>query len=349
MVDRRYINTLYVTSEGSYVHKDGANVVVDVDGAQRIRVPVHMLGSIACFGRVSLSPALMGFAFEEGLTITHLSENGRFLARIEGPVKGNVLLRRDQFRAHESPEASSTHARAIVIAKATNQRTVAQRALRDHGSNMDNGAATLLATAIDRLADIARRALRPSDLDSVRGMEGEAAQVYFSVFPHLLRTRDPAIRFKGRSRRPPLDPVNALLSFLYTLLVHDCRSALETVGLDPAVGFLHRLRPGRPSLALDLMEEFRPQFADRLALSMFNRGELTVSDFRFLENGAAFLADDARKRVLIAWQERKRDEIEHPFLKERVPLGLLPHLQAQLLARAVRGDLDGYPPMIWKG
>ncbi|MFZ0494499.1 MAG: CRISPR-associated endonuclease Cas1 [Methylocella sp.] len=164
-----------------------------------------------------------------------------------------------------------------------------------------------------------------------------------------MRTRDLASRFEGRSRRPPLDPTNALLSFLYTLLVHDCRSALETVGLDPAVGFLYRLRPGRPSSALDLMEEFRPQFADRLALSMFNRGELTMSDFRFIENGAVFLADDARKRVLIAWQERKHDQIEHRFLKEKAPLGLLPHLQAQLLVRAIRGDLDGYPPMIWKG
>jgi CRISPR-associated protein Cas1 len=205
MVDRRYTNTLYVTSEGSYVHKDGTNVVVDVDGTQKMRVPIHMLGSIACFGRVSLSPALMGFAFEVGLTITHLSANGRFLARVEGPVMGNVLLRRDQFRAHESPEASSTLARAIVIAKATNQRTVVQRALRDHGGNMDKGAATLMATVIERLADIARRALRPSDLDSVRGLEGEAAQVYFSVFSHLLRTRDLAIRFEGRSRRPPRD------------------------------------------------------------------------------------------------------------------------------------------------
>ena len=185
-------------------------------------------------------------------------------------------------------------------------------------------------------------------LDSLRGVEGEAARLYFQVFPHLIRSGDPAIRFLGRSRRPPLDPVNALLSFLYTMLAHDCRSALETVGLDPAIGFLHRLRPGRPSLALDLMEELRPHIADRLTLSLLNRGEITSGDFRIFENGAVFLKDESRKRVLVAYQERKRDELVHPFLKEKTTLGLLPHLQASLLAKAVRGDLDGYPAMIWK-
>lgn len=205
-----------------------------------------------------------------------------------------------------------------------------------------------LDSAVTRLLDIARRTLKPADIDGLRGLEGEAGHVYFGVFGKMLRTSEENIRFNGRSRRPPLDPVNAVLSFLYTLLVHDCRSALETVGLDPFVGFLHRLRPGRPSLALDLMEELRPHLADRLALTLFNRGELKARDFRIMENGAVLLEDAARKNVLIAYQDRKKDEVEHEFLGEKTSIGLLPHLQAQLLARTLRGDLDAYPALIWK-
>lgn len=345
---RRLLNTLYVTTEGAYVRKDGANVVVEVEAAERLRAPVHGLGGIVAFGRVGFSQALMGFCLENGVAITHLSDRGRFLARVEGPVSGNVLLRRAQYRAADDEAATAGLVRAIVIAKALNQRGVLRRALRDHGAAMAEGDGAALQSAEARLTDIARRAERPAGVDVLRGLEGEASAVYFGVFDRLIRADDPALRFRGRSRRPPLDAVNALLSFLYTLLVHDCRSALETVGLDPAAGFLHALRPGRPSLALDLMEEFRPNLADRLALSLVNRGQLGASAFRRLENGAVLLADAARKDVLVAWQERKKRELVHPFLEEKTTVGLLPHLQAQLLARRLRGDLDGYPPMIWK-
>lgn len=348
MVDRRYLNTLYIATEGAYVRKDGENAVVEVENVERLRAPLHKLGAIAPFGRVGVSASLMAAAMDAGIAITHFSENGRFLARVEGPVSGNVLLRRDQFRAYENGTASAQFAAAIIIAKASNQRAVLQRALRDHGEGLEVPARAELTSAVDALFDAARRCLKPRPLEELRGIEGEAARAYFGVFNLLIRSHDKGLRFRGRSRRPPLDPPNALLSFLYTLLVHDCRSALEGVGLDPAVGFLHRLRPGRPSLALDLMEELRPHLADRLALTLLNRGELGADDFRLFENGAVLLQDDARKRVLIAYQERKREEIEHPFLKEKTPIGLLAHIQAQLLAKAVRGDLDGYPPMIWK-
>ncbi|MFM9973779.1 MAG: type I-C CRISPR-associated endonuclease Cas1c [Beijerinckiaceae bacterium] len=347
MVDRRHLNTLYVSTEGAYLRKDGENVVVEIEQKERLRVPLHKLGSIAPIGRVSLSTGLMAALVDKGIAVTHFSEHGRFMARVEGPVSGNVLLRRDQFRAHESEPASAKLAAAIVAAKASNQRAVLQRALRDHG-DLDVEKTAAIQRVVDSLGNSARACLKPRPLDEVRGIEGEAARGYFGVFDHLIRAKEPSFRFTIRSRRPPLDAVNALLSFLYTLLTHDCRSALEGVGLDPAVGFLHRLRPGRPSLALDLIEELRPHLADRLALSMLNRGELCAGDFRSFDNGAVLLGDEARKRVLIAWQERKRDEIEHPFMKEKTAIGLLPHIQAQLLAKAVRGDLDGYPPMIWK-
>lgn len=345
---RRHLNTLYVTTQGSWVHKNGANVVVSIDGAERGRMPAHLLGGIVCFGRVSVSPPLLGFCAAEGMCITHLSEHGRFFARIEGPVSGNVLLRREQYRRADDGESAARLASAFVVGKTLNQRAVIRRALRDHGDVIGEVDTAALQAAETRLSDAARRSTRPDPLDAIRGYEGEAGQVYFGVFDHLIRVEKGTFRFAGRSRRPPLDPVNALLSFLYTLLVHDCRAALETVGLDPAVGFLHRDRPGRPSLALDLMEEFRAMLADRLALSMINRRQIGADDFRTMENGAVLLTDDVRKKVLVAYQERKREEITHAFLQEAAPIGLLPYLQAQLLARHLRGDLDGYPPFIWK-
>jgi CRISPR-associated protein Cas1 len=345
---RRLLNTLYVTTEGAYLRKDGQNVVVEVNGAERLRVPVHLLGGVVMFGRVSLSPALMGALTEASVCTAFFDVNGRFLARVEGPLSGNVLLRREQYRRVDDPDGCAAVVRGIVAAKALNQRTLLQRVLRDHGGALDQGAQEALEAAQGRMQAIARRAAYEVDLERLRGHEGEAAALYFGVFRYALPVANPALGFRGRSRRPPLDPVNALLSFLYTLLVHDCRGAPEGVGLDPAAGFLHRLRPGRPSLALDLMEEFRAQLADRLALSLLNRGQLGLRDFRMMENGAVLLTDEARRTVLTAYQERKKDEIEHPFLKERTPLGLLAHLQASLLARTLRGDLDAYPPMIWR-
>ncbi len=345
---RRLLNTLYVTTDGAYLRKDGENVVVTVDDAERMRVPIHLLGGVIGIGRVSMSSSLMGACAQAGVTVTFLSSNGRFLARVEGAVSGNILLRREQYRQADDPAACGRIVRGVVAAKAANQRGVLQRSLRDYGDTMDAAQRDAIDSAQARLKEIARHAVHLEDTDVLRGMEGEAAQRYFAVFPFLLRSADEAFVFKGRSRRPPLDPVNAVLSFLYTLLVHDCRSALEGVGLDPAMGFLHRPRPGRPSLALDLMEELRAPMADRLALSMINRGQLRAKDFRTQENGAVLLDDAGRKTVLTAYQERKKDEIEHPFLGEKAPLGLLPHLQAMLLARALRGDLDAYPSMIWK-
>ncbi len=345
---RRLLNTLYVSTEGAYVRKDGDNAVVEIDGAERLRAPLHLLGGVICFGRANMSPALMGACAERGVTAAFFTEHGRFLARVEGPVSGNVLLRREQYRRADAPAECGVLVASIVAAKAQNQRAVLQRALRDHGEGLGEADRQRLDAAQARLRDIARRAVHLADVDQLRGLEGEAAQRYFDVFPLMQRTSDAGLRFTRRSRRPPLDPANALLSFLYTLLTHDCRSALEGVGLDPAAGFLHRLRPGRPSLALDLMEELRPHMADRLALSMLNRGQLKRRDFRVMENGATLLTDTARKAVLVAWQERKKDEVEHPFLGEKAPLGLLPHLQARLLARALRGDLDAYPPMFWR-
>lgn len=343
---RKLLNTLYVTSPGAGLRKDGENAVVEIDGAERGRVPLHLLGSVVAFGPTWASPALMEACARAGISMVFLDRNGRFQSRVEGPVSGNVLLRRAQYRASEEPADIVT---GLVAGKVANQRAVLLRSLRDHGATAAAEDRAAVEAAAGRLADILRRLSRPNmATDHLRGLEGEAGQVYFSVFDRLIRSPDVELRFRGRSRRPPLDPVNALLSFLYTLLVHDCRAALESVGLDPAVGFLHRDRPGRPSLALDLMEELRPIFADRLALSLLNRRQLRACDFRFVDGGAVLLTDEARKLVLTAWQERKREERQHPFLTEKAPLGLVPHLQAQLLARHLRSDLDAYPPWFWK-
>jgi len=342
------LNTLYVTLDDAWLRKDGANIVVEVDGAERGRAPLHMLDGLVSFGRAGASPALLAACAEAGITVSYLAPNGRFLARVEGPRSGNVLLRRAQYRIADDGPRKAVIVRGIVAAKVANQRAVIRRALRDHAEAMGAGPAGQLAAAEARLTDVARRILSEPDVDVLRGLEGEAAATYFGAFTHLVRTDDPAFAFTGRSRRPPLDRINALLSFLYAMLGHDCRSALEAHGLDPQVGFLHADRPGRAGLALDLMEELRPVLADRLALSLVNRRQITADDFIVEDAGAVRLTDDARKRVLVAWQERKRDELRHPFLDEMAPLGLLAVLQAQLLARHLRGDLDGYPPFIWK-
>ncbi len=343
---KKLLNTLYVTTEGAALTKDGENLVVSIEETERLRVPFHMLASVVVFGAVLITPPLIGACAAAGITLVLLDRAGRFQARVEGPVGGNVLLRRAQYRASDAPE---TIVRGFVSGKIANQRAVLARAMRDHGEGWESGMRAEVEGVADRLAHLLRTAaLGRANLDSLRGLEGEAAALYFSVFGRLLRSTDPEIRFGGRSRRPPLDPVNALLSFLYTLLVHDCRSALEGVGLDPAVGFLHRDRPGRPSLALDLMEELRPVVADRLALALLNRRQLRARDFEFRDGGAVMLTDEGRKTVLAAWVERKKEERRHPFLDQPAPYGLVPHLQAQLLARHLRGDLDGYPPWLWK-
>lgn len=345
---RKLLNTIYVTTDDAWLRKDGANLVMEVAGEERGRVPLHLLDGVVSFSRAGASPALMAACAGAGITLTHLDPNGRFLARIEGPRTGNVLLRRRQYRLADDPAAATGIVRAVVAAKVANQRAVVRRALRDHGEGADPGWMAALGAAEQRLTDVGRRAMLAGDVAGMRGLEGEAALAYFGVFGALVRVEGEAFRFAGRSRRPPLDRMNALLSFLYAMLGHDCRSALETHGLDPQVGFLHADRPGRASLALDLMEELRPVLADRLALSLVNRRQLSAGDFVVEGPGGVRLTDDARKRVLTAWQERKKDELRHPFLGETVPLGLVASLQAQLLARHLRADLDGYPAFFWK-
>lgn len=345
---RRLLNTIYVTSEAAWLRKDGENLVVEVEGTERGRVPLHLLDGVVSFGHAGASPALMAACAAAGITMSHLAPNGRFLARVEGARTGNVLLRRTQYRAADNEAQAVPVVRAIVAAKCANQRAVVRRALRDHGEAMADPVRGALDMAERRLTDAGRRALKAVDVAELRGIEGEAAANYFAVFDHFVRVEDDAFRFQGRSRRPPLDRINALLSFLYAMLGHDCRSALETHGLDPQVGFLHADRPGRASLALDLMEELRPVLADRLALSLVNRRQLDANDFVVEAAGGVRLTEAGRKTVLTAWQERKRDALRHPFFDESMPLGLVPSAQAQLLARHLRGDLDGYPAFFWK-
>ena len=342
---KKHLNTLFVTTQGSYLAKEGETVVIRTDGEVRMQLPVHTLGGIVCFGNVAVSPYLMAFCAERDVAISFLSEHGRFLAKVQGPVSGNVLLRREQYRKADNPEFSVRMARSILAGKIANSRTVLQRALRDHAEKI---AVEEVRKSVDRLSGCLDALERAADLDALRGIEGDASRSYFSVFDNLIVAQKDAFVFRERSRRPPLDNVNCLLSFIYTLLMHDVRSALETVGIDPAVGFLHRDRPGRPGCALDLMEEFRPFIADRLTLSLINLRKVDAGDFRKSEAGAVTLSDEARKTVLVSYQERKREEIIHPYTAEKMTIGTLFYLQALLLARHLRGDIDGYPPFIWK-
>lgn len=339
---KKHLNTLYVTTQNAYLNKEGQSVVVNVEKEARLRLPIHTLDGIVCFGAVSMSPFLMHHCAESNVAVSFLSQYGKFLARIQGPVSGNVLLRREQYRVADHPEATAAIAGNMLIGKLANARAVLRRARRDHGENVN------LKTAESRLTQYLQRLGRPMPIEELRGNEGEAAASYFAAFPQLITAKDEAFAFTGRNRRPPTDPVNALLSFTYTLLVHDCRSALEGVGLDPCVGYLHTDRPGRPSLALDLMEEFRAFLADRLVLSLINRKQIQPKDFSDSAGGAVTMTDNARKTLLATWQKRKQEEITHPYLDEKCKIGLLPHLQAQLLARHLRGDLEAYPPFIWR-
>ena len=342
---KKLLNTLFVTTQGAYLFKEGETVAVKIDGEVSLRLPVHTLGGIVCFGQVSCSPYLMGFCAESGVSVSFLKENGRFLAKVQGPVSGNVLLRREQYRRADELKHSASIAHTVLTGKIANCRTVLQRALRDHSDKID---AEAVSKASQRLAGYLGRLSAELTLDELRGLEGESASTYFSAFDHLIISQKDNFQFHIRNRRPPLDNVNCLLSFLYTLVMHDARSALETVGLDPAVGFLHRDRPGRHGLALDLMEEFRPFFADRLALSLINLCQVQDRGFQKKESGAVLMDDETRKSVLVAYQKRKQSEIMHPFLKEKVTIGILFHVQALLMARYLRGDMDSYPPFIWK-
>ncbi len=342
---KKHLNTLYVTTQGAYLSKEGETVVVKVDGDVRLRLPMHTISGIVCFGNVGCSPFLMGFCAENQVGVSFLTEHGRFLARVQGPVSGNVLLRREQYRRADDLEHSAEIAKSILTGKIANCRAVLQRAIRDHGNKINEEE---MRRAVMRLTRQIGLLGQPYPLDGLRGIEGDSAHIYFDVFDDLIVAQKDTFRFNERNRRPPLDNVNCLLSFVYTLLMHDVRSALETVGLDPAVGFLHRDRPGRPGLALDLMEEFRPFIADRLTLSLINLQQVQDKGFKRMESGAVRMNDETRKIVLVAYQERKQEEIMHPFLGEKIAIGILFHVQALLMARYLRGDLDGYPPFIWK-
>ncbi|WP_323846891.1 type I-C CRISPR-associated endonuclease Cas1c [Microbulbifer magnicolonia] len=337
---KKLLNTLYITRQESYLHKERETIVIKQGDEKLGQFPALSLGGILCFGRVSVSPFLMGYCAENGIGIAFYTEYGRFLARVQGRQTGNVLLRRTQYRWADSSERSTDVARLIVAAKIANSRSVLQRELRNHGDN------PALSAAADRLAFSLRRARTAKSVEEARGIEGDAASSYFSVFDELLRGS--GFAFGGRIRRPPTDPVNALLSFVYSLVTQECVSALQGVGLDPYVGFLHKDRPGRASLALDLLEEFRASWADRFVLTLVNRRQVQPGDFVTEASGAVRLQDDARKKLLTLYQERKQVELTHPYLQEQLPIGLLSHSQALLLARHLRGDTEYYTPYVVK-
>lgn len=341
---KKHFNTLYVTTQGTYLHKEGEAIVVRVDKDQKVKLPIHNIESIVCFGNVMCSPYLLGHCAENNVSVSFLTEYGRFLGRVTGPVNGNVLLRREQYRWADN-EKSIEAARFFLTGKLLNSRAVLLRFLRDNQNGNKSNAVKSAATSID---SIVRILTNTNTLAELRGIEGQSAKIYFSVFNNLILHNKADFSFSTRNKRPPLDRVNALLSFTYVLLMHDVRAALETVGLDPAVGFLHRDRPGRYGLALDLMEEFRSFFADRLILSLINRKQILPKDFRLTDAGAVLLNDNGKKTLITAYQNRKSDEIFHSFIEEKCTFGRIFHIQALLLARWLRGDIDGYPPFFWK-
>lgn len=339
------LNTLYVTTPDAYLRLEGQTLCVMVEQEKRLQLPLHHLGGIVAFGHVMLSPPLLIQCSEQGISVVWLKRNGRFGARLEGPVNGNILLRKAQYRSADTEEVSLPLARGFVAGKLRNCRQSLLRSARDSKSPDDF---QQLNEAAARLRHIVKKLPTATSHNQLMGYEGDGARLYFGAFQHMISQRQRQdFVFDGRNRRPPRDPVNALLSFLYALLLNDCRSALESVGLDPQLGFLHSARPGRPALALDLMEEFRPLMADRMALTLINRNQVTLKDFN-LREGTATLTDDARKRLIEAYQVRKQDEIKHALLDSPTPIGLLPHIQARLLARVLRGDLEGYLPYLHK-
>ncbi len=336
---KRHLNTLFVTTQNTWLSKEGECVVLSLEEKTLGKIPLHMLQSIVCFGHISCSQYLLEHCAKLGITVTWFTESGRFMAAMRGPTTGNVLLRRAQYRLSDSSSKSAELARFFTIGKIANCRTLLLRQARILEE-------PTLRNAIETLRCCLGRLKTERNLDAVRGIEGEAAHTYFEVFDFLIRqeAHEAGLNFTVRSKRPPLNEVNCLLSFFYTLLAHDVSAALEGVGIDPADGFLHRDRPGRPSLALDMMEEFRPYLADRLVVTLINRQQIQKADFVRMETGAVILKEKSRKEIVAIWQERKREEVEHPFLQERLMIGQLFYIQAQLLARYIRGELDAYPP-----
>lgn len=339
------LNTLYVTTPESYLHLDNDTLRVEVERETRLRVPLHHLGGVVCLGNVTLSTPLMHRLANDGIGLVLLDSHGRFKARLEGPVSGNVLLRRAQHLRSDDAAFSLGFARGCIAGKLRNARQVLLRGARE---TRNEEKSARIARAADDLAAALRGVPDATDHDTLRGIEGEAARQYFGALNLLVREdARPTFQMDGRTRRPPRDRMNALLSFLYSMLMNDCRSAVEAAGLDAQVGFLHALRPGRAALALDLMEEFR-WVADRLALTLINRGQITGNDFIEREGGAVLLEGDARKAVVVAWQERKQEELTHPLLAQTIPLGLAPLVQARLMARTLRGEMDTYLPFLVK-
>lgn len=341
---RQLLNTLYVSIPSAYLSTEGENIVVLDNEKELLRVPLHNLEGVVSIGYKGVSPALMRKCSDYGIGLSFVSPSGRFLARVEGDTRGNVLLRRQQFRLADDPMASLSPSKNMIGAKVHNANLVLKRVIRDHASQID---VDKVLKAIKSLSDMLSLIRDIDTSNTLRGIEGVGAETYFSVFDEMILVRKDFFTFAGRNKRPPTDPVNAMLSFAYTLATNECASALETVGLDPYVGFLHTDRPGRMSLACDLVEEFRAPVCDRFVLSLINNRRIAPDDFLIKENGAVLMSDDARRSFLKAWQEQKTEIIKHPFLGEKVKRGLLPYIQATLLARYIRGDLSEYPPFLW--
>lgn len=342
---KHLLNTLYILSEDVYLSLDGENVVANREKQAVARYPLHTLQNIVTFSYAGASPALMGACAERQIGLALCTPRGRFLARVCGEVSGNVLLRREQYRAADDPVQCCRISRTMIFGKLFNARWSIERTRRDHGLRVDGEKLSAAARQMQALLPQVREETSPERL---RGLEGVGASAYFGVFDEMILGDKEAFAFRGRSRRPPLDAVNALLSFAYSLLAHDCASALESVGLDSYVGFLHRDRPGRESLALDLMEELRPCMADRFVLTLINNRRVKASDFLYAESGAVLLTEDGRKLFLQSWQEKKKEMLTHPYLGEKLSWGMIPYIQALLLARYLRRDLDAYPPFLWK-
>ena len=343
---KKLFSTLCISTQGTYVSKERENIVVSLQGKELFRAPIHLINSMVCFGNVLCSPFLLGLCAENDVSVSYFTEYGKFIAKVQSPISGNVLLRKQQYKYSDDEKFCLETARSILLGKLNNSRTVINRALRDHGEKIPNS---------DRLKQVSYglhkaidNTFNAENVDVLRGMEGDAAGSYFSVFNELILNCKEKFFMTDRNRRPPKDRVNCLLSFVYTLLVHDVSSALEGVGLDPQVGFLHKDRPGRPSLALDMMEEFRSVIADRLVLTLINLSQIDADDFSESPSGGVIMKDDNKKVVIDSYRKRKEEEIFHPFLKETIHIGLLYHAQALLFARYIRGDIDAYPPFIWK-